>query len=633
MTTVPETTTTLLPRPPVLAFEALEQYLGSPEPLRAESARLDEDDAFPADAVAALTSFGLHRHYVPAEHGGLLRDYESAAALVRAVAGRDLTVAIAHGKTFLGSVCVWVAGDERQAARLASEVDKGRAVAWGLTERVHGSDLLGGELTATPVPAGPEGTEGTEGTEGIRLDGEKWLINNATRGELACVLARSDPAGGPRGFSLYLIDKDRIGAGAFRPLPKVRTVGIRGADISGFRLDGLVVDAVDDRVGPTGHGLEIVLKALQLTRTLCSALSLGAGDHALREAVGFAENRVLYGRRLVDLPDAARTLAECYADHLLGEALAVVATRSIQALPGELSVLSAAVKYLVPVRAEDLIARLRRLLGARAWLRDVAGGDATGGDVVPGAGEFQKLERDHRIVSLFDGNTVVNLNSLVSQFPALVRASRRPRDPAPGFLATADLSQELPVLDRQRLRLAVTSGVSVLHSLEDSAQRATALAAGDPALAPHARAVHRLRDRAQDLLARLTPAVTPPDIPAEAFDQADRLAHLLAGAAATALWLANRDAFGKDRADDNSPWRDDSWLLAALGRLEDGERCDDFGDVFGTGGTDSADAADSRAEEDEARDRAYATLLDALRGQVRTGRLTSLFPARLAGAA
>lgn len=596
--------TTQFRHPPMLAFEALEDHLGRPEPLRAETARLDEEEAFPAAAVERLQSFGLHRHYVPAEHGGRLHDYESAMALVRAVAGRDLTVAIAHGKTFLGSVCVWVAGDDRQAARLAAEVDAGKAVAWGLTERAHGSDLLAGELTATP------------GADGVRLDGEKWVVNNATRGEIACVLARSDPGGGPRGFTLYLIDKQRIDATAFEPLPKIRTVGIRGADISGFRLHRVVVDADADRVGPAGHGLEIVLKALQLTRILCSALSLGAADHALREATGFAERRVLHGRRLVELPAAARALAECYADHLLGEALAVVATRGIQALPAELSVLSAAVKYLVPVRAEDLIARLRRLLGARAWLRDVEASDASGGDVAPGAGDFQKLERDHRIVSMFDGNTVVNLNFLISQFPAIVRASRTPREPAPGFRAATDLSHPLPALDRQRLRLAVGSGVSLLHSLDFAAERAAALAGAEPGLAPHARAVHRLRDRARDLVGRLRIAVTPPDVPAEAFDLADRLAHVLAGAAATALWLANRDALG-----DHSPWRDGSWLLAALDRLEDNARDGEFDE-------DPDGAVDAGA-----RDQAYATLLAALREQVRTGRLTSLFPARLAGAA
>jgi alkylation response protein AidB-like acyl-CoA dehydrogenase len=585
--------------PSMAGFEALEAHLGRPEPQRADTARLDEEEAFPAGAVARLAEFGLHDYYVPAEHGGRLRDYPAAMALIRAVAGRDLTVAIAHGKTFLGSVCVWVAGDEAQAARLAAEVGAGKAVAWGLTERDHGSDLLAGELTATPCP------------DGIRLDGEKWVVNNATRGEMACVLARSDPAGGPRGFTLYLVDKQRIAVGALEPLPKIRTVGIRGADISGFRLHGVVVDADADRVGPAGHGLEIVLKGLQLTRTVCSALSLGAGDHALREATGFAERRVLHGRPLVELPAAARTLAGCYADHLLGEALAVVATRGIQALPAELTVLSAAVKYLVPVRAEDLIARLRRLLGARAWLRDVP---ASGNDLDPGAGDFQKLERDHRIVAMFDGNTVVNLNSLISQFPAIVRAGRTPREPAPGFLDATDLSRPLPPLDRRRLRLAVGSGVSLLHALDPAAGRAAALAAAEPALAPHARAVSRLRDRSRELIGLLSVPVTPPDVPAEAFDLADRLAHVLAGAAATALWLANRDALG-----DHPAWRDDAWLLAALDRLEDAARDGEFGD--------------SPDEDADARDRAYATLLAALREQVRTGRLTSLLPARLAGAA
>ena len=53
-----------------------------------------------------------------------------------------------------------------------------------------------------------------------RLDGEKWLINNATRGQLMCVLARTDPAGGPRGFSLFLVDKRELADGSFRCLPK-----------------------------------------------------------------------------------------------------------------------------------------------------------------------------------------------------------------------------------------------------------------------------------------------------------------------------------------------------------------------------------------------------------------------------
>ncbi|BBG01417.1 acyl-CoA dehydrogenase [Pseudonocardia saturnea] len=598
--------------PPMLALEALEDHLGRPG-AAAERARLDDDETFPAGAVDDLTSFGLHLHYIPAEYGGRLHDYESAAALIRAVAGRDLTVAIAHGKTFLGAVCVWVAGDDRQAGRIAGDVADGRAVAWGLTERAHGSDLVGGELVGSPVP------------DGIRLDGEKWLINNATRGDIICVLARTDPDGGPRGFSLYIVDKRRIQAGSLEPLPKVRTIGIRGADISGFRLRGTVVDPEQDRVGPAGHGLETVLKSLQLTRTLCAGLSLGAADHALRRAVGFAEVRVLHGRLLIDLPAAGRTLAECYADHLLAEAFATVVTRSIQALPGEMSVLSAAVKYLVPVQTEDMLARLRRLLGARAWLRDVAADDPTGDGGDTGAGEFQKIERDHRIVALFDGNTVVNLNSLVSQFPALVRAHRRVAGTTEGLQAAGDLVRPLPPVDLGRLRLVAVAGVSLLHGLDEAADRVAVLADAEPDLDAVARAVRRLADRAGPLVEQMRLPVSPPEIPAEAFVLADRLARTLAGAAATVLWLDSRENVCGAGV---LPWRDGSWLLAALDRAAAGVDDGPSADGATTGSGDGSGEAD-----EPALDRAYATLLAALREQVRTGRLTSLFPARLAGAA
>lgn len=609
---------------PMLEFEQLERHLGDTATDPATAAALDDAGEFPTAAVAALDDYGLHRHYVPVEHGGRLRDYETAVALVRAVAGRDVTAAIAHGKTFLGAVSVWVAGDDVQARRVADDVTSGRPVSWGLTEREHGSDLVGGDLTARSVP----GCDGPgEAATAVRLDGEKWLINNATRGEVACVLARVDPEGGPRGFSLFLVDKARIDPATLTPLPKVRTAGIRGADISGFALDGTVVDGDTDRVGADGHGLEIVMKSLQLTRTLCSALSLGAGDHGLRLAVAFAEERRLYGRTLVDLPAAGRTLTECYADHLLAESLSLVATRSIQVLPGELSVISAAVKYLVPTRTEALLARLRRLLGARAWLRDIAA-TATDQDAtapVDGAGVFHKVERDHRIVALFDGNTVVNLNALISQFPVLGRVHTRPaRAGAGDRLGTAaDLSAPLPAPDHARLRLVPTAGISLLHGLDPAVAAYDELAAGAPALRPVAAAVTALRDRTRDLLAELAAAqVTPPDVPPAAFVLAHRLTLCLAGAAATQLWLHSRTAV-VDAGGATAPlWQDGAWLLAALDRvlhdLTDGP--------FGTGCD-----ADPSPLDTGAVDAAHARLLAVLREQVRTGRVTSLLPARLAG--
>ncbi|MBB1253128.1 acyl-CoA dehydrogenase family protein [Streptomyces sp. OF3] len=585
---------------PAAAAEELERRLGPADPADARARDLaDEREEFPRADVDALDGIGLARHYVPVEHGGLLRDFPATAAMIRAVAGRDLTMAIAHGKTFLGAVSVWVAGGVEQAARVAELVSAGVPVSWGLTERGHGSDLVAGEVTAYP-----------DGDR-VRLDGEKWLINNATRGGLVTVLARSDPAGGPRGFDLYLVDR-RTAGDAYRPLPKVRTLGIRGADISGFTLDGVLLDPEADRVGAPGSGLETVMRSLQLTRTLCATLSLGAADHGLAEAAHFATGRRLYGRPLLDLPAASRTLGECYADHLLHEAFATLATRAIHTLPGELGVLAPAVKYLVPVGTESLLARLRRLLGARAWLRDVRGTE-----VRAGVGVFQKIERDHRIVSLFDGNTVVNLNSLVSQFPLLSRSHRRPRLPEAGLGQAADLTAPLPPADTSRLRLMPTRGASLLHELPDSADRLAELATEQNELAPVAASTRLLADRARELLGDIgEQPIVPPDVPAHAFDLARRLTWALAGAAAVRLWLDSHAHVSRGGLGPEPLWADGCWLHAALDRVH----------------TRLVAGHRPTAEEEHALERTYAVLTGELLRQTGDHRFPSLLHIRRAEA-
>ncbi|MGQ4331736.1 acyl-CoA dehydrogenase family protein, partial [Streptomyces hayashii] len=248
------------------------------------TAELDATEAFPDQECALLDAAGLPSAYVPTRLGGSPGGLPDLVDALREVAARDLTTAVAHGKTFLGSLSVWVAGTEEQQRALAALVlDEHTVVAWGLTEPGIGSDLLAAELTAVPTPDG-----------GWRLSGEKWPINNATRGRLVCVLARTGPQGGPRGFSLFLVDKSTLPYGAWQPLPKEATHGIRCADISGIRLNDAPVPA-DALIGGIGDGLGIVLNALQLTRTACVALSLGAGEHALRLAAEFAAERALYG--------------------------------------------------------------------------------------------------------------------------------------------------------------------------------------------------------------------------------------------------------------------------------------------------------------------------------------------------
>jgi alkylation response protein AidB-like acyl-CoA dehydrogenase len=575
--------------PPFAFGEYIDRCLGDPnDPGRRFSyrrcAELDRQERFPAEICAELDALGVPRHYVPAEFGGLLNSYEDLVMLTRVVARRDFTVALAHGKTFLGSACVWIAGEPEQAERLAAKVRAGDPVSLALTEVAHGSDLLAGDVSAEPTGAG------------FRINGDKWLINNATRGDVICVLARTGPAGGPRGFSVLLVDKRDLAAGGCRPLPAVLTHGVRGADISGVRFTGAEVP-LDAMVGQPGAGLEIVLKGMQVTRTLCAGLSLGTADHALRLAVDFATGHRLYDRSLIDLPQANWALVVAYADLLIAEAVTLVATRGVHALTGELSVASAAVKYWVPTAIDGMVSSLSRILGARALLTE---------DFADG--RFQKLQRDHRIVAIFDGNTHVNLNVLVDQFAGLVRGYRRRSVDDAGLATAATLGEPLPGFARERLRLVSRRGCSLVQSLPDGVDELVGIAKqGEvPAsLGALGEELRRVADGLHERMAAHRPSAR--DLPAESFGLAGSYARGYAAAACLQLWLRNRHAAAGEAT--GELWARGGWLEVCLARLLSGRRPP----VEIAGG--------------EAADR----LGRHLRTQHREGRLFSLLPCRLTG--
>ncbi|MEC3975526.1 acyl-CoA dehydrogenase family protein [Amycolatopsis sp. H20-H5] len=504
------------------------------------SARLDRTEEFPAEAVRVLDEFGVHRYFVPARFGGRQAELPEVVDLLRAVARRDLTVAIAYGKTFLGVTPVWAGGTSEQSAWLARQVLENAMVTWALTERGHGADLMSGEVGATRT------------ADGWQLDGAKWLINNATRAPLVLLLARTDAGGGPRGFSLFLVDKRSLEPGSYTCLPKEPLHGIRGADISGidFHEAKLPADAV---VNAAGTGFEIVLKSLQVTRTVCTALSLGAADHALRLAADFTQGRMVYGRRLSELPGVRWVLGEAIAGALLAEVVTVVATRSIHTLTGEMSVISAIVKALVPELVEDLITAVGELLGARGQLIDEYAD-----------GLFQKLDRDHRIVAIFDGSTTVNRNALINQFPVLDRRYRKGGYDEPGLNRAADLTGSLPELDTSALTLLSKAGCSVVQSVPKAVAEIRRLGAQEAAPDSVVRQAREFGEAVDGVLAEL--AEHRPerhDVPAGAFALAQRYEACFAGAACLRLWLHNVGV-ATDRA---TLWRDATWLSGCLARV------------------------------------------------------------------
>jgi alkylation response protein AidB-like acyl-CoA dehydrogenase len=391
------------PNSPLTALaEDLERHLGDPYdpagPMRyARILELDEREEYPHELVRHLQAWGAQAYGVPASHGGRAVDLQDSLTLVRLVARRDATAATALSISNIAYMPIWVAGTDEQKRTYGTAITDGDTMAWGLSEREHGSDIAANSLTATRVPGG------------YRLTGEKWLIGNGTVADMVVLHARTAERGGPAGFSLFVLDKRELPRSVIGTVPDEPLHGLRGLDMSGIRLDGCLLPG-SRLIGREGQGVEIALQSAHTIRIQITAIALGCADTALRLAMDFATRRTLFGRRVADIPYSRRQLVDAFADLLIGDTVATGAARSLQVSPAQSSVFSAVAKYLVPTTLESTVGQLAVVLGARHYLR-----------AHPRYGPFQKAARDLLVANFADGNTVVNLKSLAVQLPGLLR--------------------------------------------------------------------------------------------------------------------------------------------------------------------------------------------------------------------
>ncbi len=432
--------------------ETVEKDLGNPEIPNSilsyqRVIEIDESEQFPHEEVAWLYNQKYQHYYIPENCGGKFTSFEDFVAFVRVLTRRDLTTGIAF-TTMFWSFLTWMAGNDEQKRILSHYMrEENGAMCLGYSEKEHGADLVGGDLTATKVEGG------------YLLNGEKWPINRATISGVAYILAKTNSEGGARCLSLFMVEKSKIDGNNYYNLPKILTHGIRASDMSGIGFkDCFVPDSM--LIGKEGEGLEIALKGFQITRTLCSGFSHGTADTALRTTLKFAINRRLYDKNVFDLPQPRKVLSDAFLDLLICDCETISSARGFHVVPEQFSVWSAVVKYFVTVQLERMVNDISAVLGARYYFREEHD-----------FGIFQKILRDNAIVSVFDGSTVVNLHALILQFRQLTKYRGKRNEQILNSIEDRlqtifSLDQTLPTFAPEKLALFGRGADDVLQGLE-----------------------------------------------------------------------------------------------------------------------------------------------------------------------
>lgn len=163
-----------------------------------------------------------------------------------------------------------------------------------MTEKEGGSDV--GKLTTRAVKEGDH----------WRLTGEKWFCSNADA-KVVMLLARPDGAeGGTRGVGLFLMPRtlDDGTPNHYRIVRLKDKLGTRSMASGEIKLEGAIAYAV----GRLDRGFVQMAEMVNSSRLSNGVKSTALMRRAWHDAMAVANGRVVFGRRIVDMPLARRQL-------------------------------------------------------------------------------------------------------------------------------------------------------------------------------------------------------------------------------------------------------------------------------------------------------------------------------------
>ena len=260
----------------------------------------DKNHEFPWEFYDAMAEAGWLGIAIPEAYGGSGQGITEASIVLETVAasGAAMNGATPLHLSIFGMEPVVRFGSEEMKQKYLPEVASGKLhVAFGVTEPDAGTDT-----TSITTAARREGDH-------YIVKGRKVWTTKALQSQRVLLLVRTtakeDVEKRTDGLTLLLaeLQKDEV---AISPIDKVGRNAVATCEVV---YDDLPVH-VTDRVGEEGKGFKYIITGLNAERILIASEALGIGRAALRRAVNYANERVVFGRPIGKNQGVAFPLAE-----------------------------------------------------------------------------------------------------------------------------------------------------------------------------------------------------------------------------------------------------------------------------------------------------------------------------------
>ncbi|GJE78769.1 acyl-CoA dehydrogenase family protein [Methylorubrum thiocyanatum] len=341
-----------------------------------------ENAYIPMSIVEKMAELGVFGLTIPEEYGGMGMPKAAMCVVSEELSRAYIGVGSLGTRSEIAAELILCGGTEEQKQRFLPRIASGDILPTAVfTEPNTGSDLA--SLRTKAVKEG----------DVWKITGNKTWITHPVRADIMTVLVRTKPEEkGHRGLSMLIAEKPR--GDDENPFPveglsggEIEVLGYRGMKEYELSFEGFEVPAGNLLGEIEGKGFAQLMQTFESARIQTAARAIGVAQSALDIGLRYAEERVQFGKALVEFPRVADKLAMMAVEINIARQLTYFSAREKD-----------------EGKRCDLEAGMAKLLGARvAWAAADNALQIHGGNGFALEYPISRVLCDARILSIFEG--------------------------------------------------------------------------------------------------------------------------------------------------------------------------------------------------------------------------------------
>ncbi|KQQ31172.1 acyl-CoA dehydrogenase [Methylobacterium sp. Leaf123] len=336
----------------------------------------------PMSIIEKMAELGVFGLTIPEEYGGMGMPKAAMCVVSEELSRAYIGVGSLGTRSEIAAELILCGGTEEQKQRFLPGIASGDILPTAVfTEPNTGSDLA--SLRTKAVKDGDQ----------WKISGNKTWITHPVRADIMTVLVRTKPEEkGHRGLSMLIAEKPR--GTDEEPFPvqglsggEIEVLGYRGMKEYELSFEDFAVPANNLLGEIEGKGFAQLMQTFESARIQTAARAIGVAQSALDIGLRYAEERVQFGKALVEFPRVADKLAMMAVEINIARQLTYFSAREKD-----------------EGKRCDLEAGMAKLLGARvAWAAADNALQIHGGNGFALEYKISRVLCDARILSIFEG--------------------------------------------------------------------------------------------------------------------------------------------------------------------------------------------------------------------------------------